>query len=88
MLKFELSLRIVSAMGELLHFILNSPLLLTLTRIKFIGENILLGDLFMRFGEKLEITMRAMMIFPELIPKRLHLLVIRHRVDRTVKVKT
>jgi hypothetical protein len=56
MLKFELSLRVVAAMGELLHFILNCPLFLALAGIKFIGENILLSDLFMRFGEKLQIT--------------------------------
>jgi hypothetical protein len=46
----------VAAMGELLHFILNCPLFLALAGIKFIGENILLSDLFMRFGEKLQIT--------------------------------
>jgi hypothetical protein len=58
---------------ELLHFILDRPLFLARAGIKFIGENILLGDLFMRFGEKLQIAVRAMMVLPELRPQRLHL---------------
>lgn len=73
MFEFELSLRIVAPVRELLHFILDRPLFLALAGIKFIGENILLGDLFMRFGEKLQIAVRAMMVLPELRPQRLHL---------------
>lgn len=57
MFEFELTLRIMTAVGELLHLILDSPQLLPVAGNKFIGENILLSDLFMRFGEKLQIAM-------------------------------